>query len=196
MVEGPSGGPVVAPALKPIRTYRLSQGQTAELRRAERALGVEGSPRAARAYLRDPRNVVVLASVGESPVGLVRGTVLSQLRSLRPQFLLYEIEVRASHRRRGVGAALVRTLVQHCRRLGCAEVFVLTEPSNRAAVQLYRATGATTETTADRMYVFRLRRGRGSSGGAVRRRPRRRRARPRSSSRSRGSVGPARPPKR
>lgn len=73
---------------------------------------------------------------------------------------LYEVGVEARYRHRGVGRALVEALLSLARRRGFEEVFVFTSPSNRAAVGLYLATGARTETTADRMYVYRLRRGR------------------------------------
>ena len=114
------------------------------------------SAEATRAYVADDRNVVLLAFDGSAPVGFLRGTTLAQLRSTRSQMFLYEIGVVATHRRRGVGKALVTALLELCRAQGYAEVFVLTDPGNAAAVRLYQATGALPETPADRMYVYRL----------------------------------------
>lgn len=118
---------------------------------------------AARAYLNDSANLVLVALDHEGPIGFVRGTALAQLRSARRQMLLYEIEVARAHRRRGVGRALVEALIAYCRRRNFEEIFVITSPRNRPAVALYRSTGAVTETASDRMFVYRL--------GRVRRRP-------------------------
>jgi ribosomal protein S18 acetylase RimI-like enzyme len=84
--------------------------------------------------------------------------MLLQTRTPRPQFFLYEIGVAPSARLRGVGKALVERMLDYARRWGCEEAFVLTSPSNRAAVALYRSTGGRTETPGDRMYVYPLRR--------------------------------------
>ncbi len=113
--------------------------------------------RAVRAYLGDPRNIFLMAYEGELPVGFVRGTELGQLGSEKGQLFLYEIAVLESHRRRGIGSALVRALLDHCRSNGLEEMFVFTDdPANRAAHRLYVSTGAVTETPGDRMYVYRL----------------------------------------
>jgi ribosomal protein S18 acetylase RimI-like enzyme len=115
---------------------------------------------ALRAYLSDPRNLLLLASIGSDAVGFLRATGLRQLHTRRLQMFLYEIGVTPRHRARGVGRALVKRLLKHCRDRGFEEVFVLTDPRNRAAVGLYRSTGAVTETRGDRMFVYRLRNGR------------------------------------
>lgn len=110
-----------------------------------------------KAYLADRRNVFLLASVNKEPVGFLRGTSLGQLHTRHPQMFLYEVAVGREHRRRGVGRALVERLLKDCRSRQYDEVFVLTDPGNRAAVRLYRRTGAGTETSGDRMFVYRLR---------------------------------------
>ena len=112
---------------------------------------------AVRDYLRDPRNLFLVAWDGGRPVGFLRGTALRQLKSRHKQFFLYEIAVAESRRRRGVGAALIRALLRFCRDGDFDEVFVFTDdPHNLAAERLYRSTGAMTETAGDRMYVYRI----------------------------------------
>jgi len=111
---------------------------------------------AVRAYLADARNVLVFAYEGDKALGFLRATELLQLTSRRKQMFLYEIHVDPEFRRQGVGKALVNALLADCRERGFAEVFVLTDPTNAAAVALYRSTGAVTETEADRMFVFPL----------------------------------------
>ena len=119
---------------------------------------------AVRAYLADPRNVLLFAFDEDRAVGFLRATELLRLTSRRKQMFLYEIGVDARFRRRGVGKSLVNTLLDDCRARAFAEVFVLTDPANTAAVALYRSTGATTETPADRMFVYPLHSGSDSPG--------------------------------
>jgi len=142
-----------------MRVRRLQPGQEAEVIEASHLL--DGTPilAAVAAYLKDNRNVFLLADEGGEPAGFLRGTELGQLESERKQMFLYEVGVGEKYRRRGAGTALVRELLRYCRGRGFEEVFVLTDPANEAAVELYRATGAVTETPADRMFVYRLRKG-------------------------------------
>jgi ribosomal protein S18 acetylase RimI-like enzyme len=113
-------------------------------------------PRAVRAYLGDRRNIFLLATDGDVPVGFLRGTGLRQVHSRRRQMFLYEIAVAPARCRRGVGRALVERFLRHCRRHGYEEAFVFTDPHNTPAVALYRSSGAFTETPADRMFVYRF----------------------------------------
>ena len=117
--------------------------------------------RAARAYLRDPANLFLLAVVQGEAVGFLRGTALSQVHTTRPQMFLYEIAVLPKFQRRGIARSLIERLIRFCRTRGFEEIFVFTSPNNRPAVRLYRSTGGVTETDADRMFVYRLRRRRG-----------------------------------
>lgn len=135
---------------------RLGVGAESELLHATHLFDEPPDATAVRAYLADERSIFLLAYEGSEAIGFLRGTELLQLRSPRKQMFLYEVSVKESFRRRGVGTALVRSLLKDCRDLGFEEVFVLTDPANEAAVSLFRSTGAVTETPADRMFVYSL----------------------------------------
>lgn len=139
-----------------MRVDQLRPGQERELARVAERLGRPVDEDAARAYLDEPANVVFVALDDTAAVGILRGTALRQLKSIRLQMFLYEIEVHPAHRRQGVGRALVNALKEYCRARPFDEIFVLTDPGNAPAVALYEATGATHETPADRLYVYRL----------------------------------------
>jgi ribosomal protein S18 acetylase RimI-like enzyme len=151
-----------------MRIRRLGPGDEDEILRAARLFDAPPVPEAVRAYLADARNVFLLADEDGQATGFLRGTELGQLRSERTQMFLYEIGVDARCRRRGLGRALVRRLLELCQERGVAEVFVLTDPANEAAVRLYVSTGAVTETPADRMYVYVLRPREGSAAASAR----------------------------
>jgi ribosomal protein S18 acetylase RimI-like enzyme len=139
-----------------MRVVRLRSGQERRLLDAAPLYDDPPDVAACRAYLADPANIFLLAEHEGSAVGFLRGTALRQPHSRKPQMFLYEIAVAEGFRRRGAGRALVRAMLDFCRRKGFEEAFVFTSPSNRPAVGLYRSTGGVTETDADRMYVYRL----------------------------------------
>lgn len=142
---------------KPIQVRRLGVRHLPLLVGLGRSLfDGPADPTALRSYLADPRNLFLVATVGGVGAGFLRGTTLRQLHTRRPQMFLYEIGVARRFRRQGVGEALMHRLLRYCREHRYDEVFVLTQPTNRAAVRLYRSTGAVTETPGDRMFVYRL----------------------------------------
>ena len=57
------------------------------------------------------------------------------------EMFLYELDVHADHRNRGVGRALVRALADLAREHGCYGMWVLTDEDNAAALAAYRAAG-------------------------------------------------------
>jgi ribosomal protein S18 acetylase RimI-like enzyme len=135
---------------------RLGAGDAGEVVRAAGLFDEPNDVAAVQAYLCDDRNVVFMAYDGDQPVGFLRGTALDQLKSQHKQMFLYEIAVEERHRRLGIGAGLIESLVRYCRERNFEEIFVLTDPDNLPAVRLYTSTGAITETAGDRMYVYRL----------------------------------------
>ena len=142
-----------------VRVSRVRASGVARLGRAwGRLFDPPADSAALRAYLGDSRNLFLVATAGSRAVGFLRATRLGQLHTRRPQLFIYEIGVVPGFRRRGVGTALIRNVLAYCGRNRFEEAFVLTDPGNRAAVGLYRATGAITETRGDRMFVYRIRR--------------------------------------
>lgn len=50
-----------------------------------------------------------------------------------------EVGVLEAHRRRGIGRAAVRTVLDHARSIGCAQVWLATEADNTPALALYNS---------------------------------------------------------
>lgn len=142
----------------PIRVARMRPPDATRLARTAGHLFDHPADRSAlRSYLADRRNLFLLATMRGATAGFLRGTALGQIHTPRRQMFLYEIGVTRRYRRRGVGRALIEHFLSWCRARGFEEAFVFTDPGNRAAVRLYRGTGAVTETPRDRMFVYRLR---------------------------------------
>jgi len=58
---------------------------------------------------------------------------------------LYAVAVRASHRRHGTGAALVRAAEQRLQARGCRKINLQVRVSNRAVIEFYRRLGYAVE---------------------------------------------------
>jgi len=77
-----------------------------------------------------------LAIDDDRVVGSLAGCALDQYWSYG-ESLLYEIDVWASERRRGIGARLVNAFAGEARAADAGNVWVVTRRSNTAAVCLY-----------------------------------------------------------
>ncbi len=85
----------------------------------------------------------LLVAVDDSgdPIGFVSGVETTHPDKGTEMFL-YELSVLEAHRNRGIGTALVKSLVELARAAGCYGMWVGTEPDNAAALATYRAAGA------------------------------------------------------
>jgi GNAT superfamily N-acetyltransferase len=94
---------------------------------------------AAALFLDDPGVRAWVAEDGGTVVGFVYGHVVRKRAGPAIEVLLYEIGIRASHRRRGIGRALVTALLAWAAELGARETWVLA--GNPGAASFYRACG-------------------------------------------------------
>jgi ribosomal protein S18 acetylase RimI-like enzyme len=78
-------------------------------------------------------------------VGLISFSVRPNLFHAANSALIEELVVAESYRGRGVGGALVQTLLAKLEKDGCAEVSVTVMPDNAGALRFYRAHGLVDE---------------------------------------------------
>jgi ribosomal protein S18 acetylase RimI-like enzyme len=107
-------------------------------------------------FLADSANYLFLALEGERVIGSLFGYALVHPPIRKPQFLLYEIDVRSQSRRRGIGKALVQAFISAARAAGAFEVWVITNQSNTAAMAMYAACGLRRENPDDVMLAIPL----------------------------------------
>ena len=106
-------------------------------------------------FLNDPRHHLAVAIENGVVVGMA--SAVHYLHPDKPTELwINEVGVAPSHWRRGLGQALVNTLLQVGRELGAKEAWVLTERDNTAAINLYQSTGGVNEADDTIMFTFYL----------------------------------------
>jgi ribosomal protein S18 acetylase RimI-like enzyme len=107
------------------------------------------------ALLQDENTIFLVAFDDEgAPMGFVFGYELPR-RHREPSILfVYEVDVDAAYRRRGIASRLLRELAQIARERGIETGFVLTSASNVAAMRLYESVGGTRPSDDDVMWDF------------------------------------------
>jgi ribosomal protein S18 acetylase RimI-like enzyme len=107
------------------------------------------------ALLGDPRTIFLVAFDDEgSPIGFVFGYELLRRHGDPSILFVYEIEVDAAYRGRGIASRLLQELAQIARACGIETGFVLTNASNAAAMRLYESVGGTRPNDDDVMWDF------------------------------------------
>lgn len=84
---------------------------------------------------------VIVAIENGKLVGGLTAYEMQMFKRETTEMFLYEIEVVESHRRKGIGTALIEFLKRICVEKGIVEMFVGTETENLPARRLYAGTG-------------------------------------------------------
>ncbi|GMW01653.1 MAG: hypothetical protein AMXMBFR84_27900 [Candidatus Hydrogenedentota bacterium] len=112
-------------------------------------------PDLASEFISDPRHHVAVAIDQGQVVGFASGVHYVH-PDKAPELWVNEVGVAPSHQGRGLAKAIVRTLLQHAKRLGCREAWVLTDRSNGPAMRLYASAGGKEVVGEHVMYTFAL----------------------------------------
>jgi ribosomal protein S18 acetylase RimI-like enzyme len=107
-----------------------------------------------RIFLGDDKNILILGMEGHSPVGFALAYLLDRVDRNQAMMLFYEIVVSDRHRAHGIGKMMVNELKRIGLELNVTKIWVLTNKSNSAAVNLYRSTGAKPVGDDDVMFVY------------------------------------------
>lgn len=103
-------------------------------------------PDLTRRYLDTPNYRIFVALDGDLVVGMVTGFTYFH-PDKDEEFFVNELGVDDAYRRRGIGEALLRTILAEAKAMGCPNAWLGTEHVNAPALALYRKvmTGADTE---------------------------------------------------
>jgi len=114
-------------------------------------------PRSTEEFLADPRHHLVVAMDEGIVVGFASAVHYIHPDKPSPELWINEVGVASTHRGRGVGKAILQSMLNVGRELGCVEAWVLTQRGNAAAMRLYASIGGILGTSDDVMFTFAIR---------------------------------------
>lgn len=88
---------------------------------------------------------VFVALENNEVVGGLTAYTLLQYYSRLPLVYIYDLAVKKTLQRRGVGKLLISRFTSYCKEIGIEEVFVQADKIDDYALEFYRSTGATEE---------------------------------------------------
>jgi ribosomal protein S18 acetylase RimI-like enzyme len=112
--------------------------------------------RTAAEFLRDPRHHIVVAIDEGTVVGFASAVHYVHPDKVFPELWINEVGVASTHRGRGIAKAILGEMLDHARRLGCREAWVLTERDNQTAMRLYSRSGGIEDPGDTVMFTFPL----------------------------------------
>jgi [ribosomal protein S18]-alanine N-acetyltransferase len=124
-----------------VELWEATAGAEQRVRAAERLFDHAVDVDAARRFLQDEANRLVIAYVDGEPAGFVTGTELTHPDHPSPELFLNELAVDPAFRGRGIGKQLVARLWEVAQSRGCRGMWVLTDESNVAATSVYAGAG-------------------------------------------------------
>lgn len=99
-------------------------------------------PNLTKEFLEDPRHHIAVATDDGLVVGFASGVHYVH-PDKPPELWINEVSVAPTHRRRGLGKAVLRALFEVAQTHRCAVAWVLTDRNNAAAMALYLSVGGT-----------------------------------------------------
>jgi ribosomal protein S18 acetylase RimI-like enzyme len=153
---GPRAGQGWLPVIERIEVRCLAPCEGARLSAvAPDVFDHQVRPEYLRAFLDDPCSHLAVAIDDGVVVGMASGLVYGHPD--KPlQLFVNEVGVAPSHRRRGLGRALVRCLLERGREVGCSEAWVAAKKGDAAARGLYLAAGGREDGDLTVVYTYPL----------------------------------------
>jgi ribosomal protein S18 acetylase RimI-like enzyme len=91
--------------------------------------------------LQDPSSYLFVAELNKTIVGFITITLRKTLIHQGLSGLINELVVAEKYRGKGIGTQMIFATIERCKQLGCCEVEVSTEKTNRKAKNLYLSCG-------------------------------------------------------
>jgi len=89
--------------------------------------------------------IVYVALSENAVVGGLTAYILPSYYSQSSEVYLYDLAVKTSHQRKGIGKKLLNALTEYCHQNGYKEFFVQADEADTHALDFYRSTGGSAE---------------------------------------------------
>lgn len=98
--------------------------------------------------LSKPDFLVLIGKQNDEVIGGLTVYILHRYYSTKPIAYIYDLGVKQSHQRKGVGKKLISFLTEYCRENGFEEAYVEAESDDTQAVNFYKKTSISNEMKA------------------------------------------------
>jgi ribosomal protein S18 acetylase RimI-like enzyme len=109
-------------------------------------------------YLRDQLLktdfLVFVAIAGNTVVGGLTAYTLNQYYSKTPQVYIYDLAVKSTMQRKGIGKLLIAAIKDYSRNIGIGQMYVQADKIDDHAIDFYRSTGGTEQEVIHFNYYF------------------------------------------
>ena len=148
-----------------IDVRRLAPSDAARVLAAAELFPRELDADAVAGYLGSSTDHLLLAAIGDAPVGFARAHTLRQLSRPAVRLMVSELRVAPAFRRQGVGRALIESLKGIARAEGADAMFIVLGPGQSAPAGLFAGTGGVEAASGHVIYVYVI--GEGGTAGVA-----------------------------
>lgn len=107
-----------------------------------------------QSLLENSQLIFYVALGGDAVAGGLTAYVLPSVYSATGDVYLYDLAVKRTHQRKGIGRQLLIELKNYCKQQGYREIFVQADVEDQYALDFYQATGGQPERVIHYTYVL------------------------------------------
>ncbi len=105
-------------------------------------------------WLSDSRNFLLAAHSDGAVAGFLLAYELDRVDQAKTMMFLYKLDVLEKYRRKGIGKSLILELKRWCVQNKCLKMFVITNETNSAAINLYESAGGKRKHNDDALFEY------------------------------------------
>ena len=105
------------------------------------------------AFINQKNTYGFIAKIENRIIGFCYGCILFRPDG-KKDFYMHAIDIQKEYQGKGYGTELIKYAKEYIKNIGCREMFLITNKSNKAACRCYEKAGGIAENNDDIVYVF------------------------------------------